>query len=96
MYLQLIVIILSLTFASCASGDWKIKDVAPIKREWRQCDARLDKEKAGKGFCYISQECKVFLFEKCRPLPLFCPWGDLDCLKKNEMDNMVLKTKENL
>lgn len=75
----LTVIAATLTF-SCASATWKVQDVSLEKREWRVCSEILDgPEKHQKGFCYISQECKK---KKCRPLPLFCAWGDIVCMDK--------------
>ena len=78
-----------LIFASCSSlqakAKWYRKDVAMNKWIFRYCSLDKDGPKyAGKGFCRISQMCiKKFLRkEKCKPDPMFCKWGDSDCLKK--------------
>ena len=79
---KLFVIVFMIIIAnSCASAPWVMRDVSLEKRVWRFCHEHYDgPEKHEKGFCYISQECKSD--KKCRPLPLFCAWVDIDCLRK--------------
>lgn len=94
--LRFIIVSLLFVFSSCASSarDWKIHDVSDEKKDWRICSEKYDgPEKNFKGFCYISQECykTVFRNRKCRPLPLFCAWGDTDCILKYGLDKKKLK-----
>lgn len=93
---------------ACASmssdwGAWKVKDVATEKQDWRFCS--LDKdgaEKAKQGMCYISQEChyrKTILGnekEECRQAPLFCKWGDIECMDRYNIFNKIIVNKEKL
>ena len=77
----IIILYLVTVTTSCASAKWKVKDVSLQKRVWRFCSEQYDGQKLHeKGFCYISQECNWR--NKCRPLPLFCAWNDISCLKK--------------
>ncbi len=86
---KLNIILAFLFLTSCASlnakAKWYRKDVAMNKWVFRYCSLDKDGQKyAGKGFCRISQLCiKKFLRkEKCKPDPMFCEFGDIDCLKK--------------
>lgn len=93
---------------SCSSmssdwSAWKVKDVSQAKQTWRFCHQELDGPTYHrKGMCYISQECRTknpwYSGEKveCRSLPLFCAWGDIDCMDKNAIFNKVITDKEKL
>ena len=73
---------------SCASSPWMVKDGALDKREWRFCSEHLDgPEKHRTGLCYVSQECrKKWLHkEECRPVPLHCVWGDIECMERYKL-----------
>ena len=88
--------LLFILLVGCSSTEaarWKIEDVALEKRAWRHCEERFDGvEMHRKGFCYISKECKKRLIgKKCRRLPLFCAYGDLECFDKYKLFNKKLK-----
>ncbi len=98
-----------LFLASCATlnavewGPWKMSDVESSKRVWRRCDLDHDGEQyARKGECYQSQECRTGTTilrntrTECRPLILFCAWGDLACMDKYNTMNMVIVNKEKI
>lgn len=82
----LLFLVLLSSCSSSAKATWYIKDVAKNKRVWRYCSLDLDgPERSGRGFCYISQRCidKVFRKEKCEPVPMFCAYGNNECLRIN-------------
>ena len=90
--------ILFVALLSCSTAEadknWKIDDVSDAEKEWRFCDERLDgPDKKDKGFCYISRECYKTIFgnQRCRPLPLFCAWGDLGCYEKFKLKSKKLR-----
>lgn len=102
-------LLLVLTFlTSCVSmsadwSSWKVEDVAYDKRIWRFCSREKDGEELHrKGFCYVSQECRtrktILGNEKseCRQLPLFCAWGDIECMDRYNIFNKVIVHKEKL
>lgn len=83
-----LIALLLLTSVACAAKPYKINDVSLAKRSWRFCSAAKDGESLHrKGFCYVSQECRERWLRKdeCRPLPLFCKWGDVSCYDKYEL-----------
>lgn len=101
-----ILIFVMLICTSCASnsvewGPWKVTDIPSDQRIWRYCSADLDGEALHrKGHCYISQECRSYttIFRnvktECRNLPLFCAWGDIECMEKNGLFNKIIVNKE--
>lgn len=94
-YLKILIVIISLTFSSCASGGWKTKDVALLKRTWRQCSERLDGDLANKGFCrHKKWYKKTLLGKKYKKEIQFCAYTDMVCKRKEKIENMVLKTKD--
>ena len=90
-------LIVLLFVSSCASfssswSEWKLKSVPMNEKAWRFCRVELDGPTySEKGMCFQDQECrykKRFLQKKkkqCRNKTLFCKWGDIDCLKSNNI-----------
>ncbi len=95
-YLKIILLLLSFLLVSCAtSGEWKTKDVSLLKRTWRQCDERLDGDRANKGFCrHKKWYKKTILGKKYKKEKMFCAYTDMVCKRKEKIENMILKTKE--
>ena len=88
----LVAIGLSLYIASCSSSDWSPAGVSHLKKTWRICSEDKDgSEKDLKGFCYIDKECRINWIKQCRPKPLFCPWGDIPCLRRYKLLDKKLK-----
>lgn len=102
---KIILIFFISIFYSCSTmssdwGDWYLQDSPTKDREWHFCIDELDgPELHRKGICYQSKECrdrKTILGNKrteCRRAPLFCPWGDFDCLIKYGINSMSIKNK---
>lgn len=101
-----IVILIFTCLYSCASisadwGPWQMEDVQSKERVWRFCKEELDgPEFHNKGICYISEECRTKRTilgndkKECRKLPLFCEWGNVDCLVKYGINNMTISNKK--
>lgn len=80
--------------SSCAhSAEWKEVFVDPKEEVWRHCSEERDGPNlAGKGWCWQGLKCKDPWYKKptCKPVPYFCAYGDLDCMKKYHLDEKVL------
>ena len=98
LFLKTTIIIINLALCSCAtSSEWKEYDVSPIKRRWRQCDERHDGNLANKGFCRHQKQCKKLLIgKKCKKVKMFCRYDDMECKRKEQIDRMILSTKESI
>jgi hypothetical protein len=86
-----------LLLLSCAgattAADWKEVPMAQSDQQWRWCSEHLDgPEKADRGFCWISKECKKKFLAKdeCRNKPYFCAFTDIECFKRNDFPNKKL------
>jgi len=97
----LIVLLISISCTSVDSKDWSswiMVDVPSKEREWEFCREDLHgPDFHQKGFCWIAEECRyrktIFNNTKneCRPITLFCKWGDIECLYKYDIFSMKIK-----
>ena len=98
MKLKLILISIILVLISCASANhWYNVGVSNEKKVWRFCSTQRDGvDKNKKGFCYIDKECKNRFLQKrkCRQVPLFCAWGDVECMEKYGLFNKVIRSRQ--
>lgn len=97
---RLLMFTLTLLLVSCSSADvearaeWKIVDNPNADKEWRPCSEQFDgADKHRKGFCYKIKECRKKFMRKreCRPVPLFCGWGDIGCYEKYGLFGKTLR-----
>jgi len=83
---NIFIFILFLSIISCASAKkaWVRVDGPMESWEWRWCKKDLDGPAFhDKGICYISQKCKKKMVgSKCKPDPIICLHGDINCLKE--------------
>ena len=84
---------------SCASAkeEWKVETVSQSKEFWGWCESDIDEPQyVDRGWCWTYQECmtkKKFLRKDekiCRTLTKFCAAGDIECIKKNKLDEKIL------
>lgn len=94
--LTMIVSIVSLSLVGCAgAARWKHAGVSPEKRTWRNCSTVYDgPAKADKGICYIDREWKWVVWgikKKYRAKNLYCAWGDMNCIRDNQVKKIIIK-----
>lgn len=79
---------------SCSSSEWYEDGVDSSSQTWRHC-SNIDGKYKYKGHCYKQKYCKKKLFKKCKIVTKFCPWGDIDCMRKYEIFQKVLVNEKN-
>jgi hypothetical protein len=91
-------ILVSFLLVGCASK-WIENGRPYIDQRWRFCNEKYDKKLNNLGMCYITKECKKYLFgKKCRPKTLFCPFEPVEerlkCMEKYRLKDKIIVTRE--